>query len=181
MCASESQPHATGAERGKNKVKSRLLDLLLAGLKTGRLFCSDCSEHAAHTNPNYFRQSNEARLTIRTNHFKCAIKHHSTFQDRNKLGIFSILHQIFRDGKLVGYIDGSNENVSSWMRFIRCARHRGEQNLFAFQYLGKVFYRTFKKILPGQEMLVWYDEKYPQYLGVPQAIFDLGAVIPRGS
>ncbi|KAL9985994.1 hypothetical protein ACROYT_G000047 [Oculina patagonica] len=93
----------------------------------------------------------------------------------------SYMWEIFRDGKLVGYIDGSNENVSSWMRFIRCARHRGEQNLFAFQYLGKVFYRTFKKILPGQEMLVWYDEKYPQYLGVPQAIFDLGAVIPRGA
>ena len=81
---------------------------------------------------------------------------------------------------MAGYIDGSNENVSSWMRFIRCARHKGEQNLFAFQYLGKVFYRSFKAILPGQEMLVWYDEKYPQYLGIPSAIFDMGAVIPSG-
>ena len=89
-------------------------------------------------------------------------------------------HQIFKEGKLAGYIDGSNENVSSWMRFIRCARHRGEQNLFAFQYLGKVFYRSFKAILPGQEMLVWYDEKYPQYFGIPSAIFDMGVVIPSG-
>ena len=93
---------------------------------------------------------------------------------------FLILIQIFSDGKLSGYIDGSDENVSSWMRFIRCARHKGEQNLYAFQYLGKVFYRAFKTILPGQEMLVWYDEKYPQYLGIPAAIFDLGAVIPSG-
>lgn len=90
------------------------------------------------------------------------------------------LFQIFEDGKLSGYIDGSDLNVTSWMRFIRCARRKQEQNLFAFQYLGKVFYRTFKDILPGEEMLVWYDEKYPQYLGIPAAIFDMGAVIPRG-
>ena len=100
--------------------------------------------------------------------------------DRNQAGIFSLHYQIFKEGKLAGYIDGSNENVSSWMRFIRCARHKGEQNLFAFQYLGKLFYRSFKAILPGQEMLVWYDEKYPQYLGIPSAIFDMGAVIPSG-
>ena len=100
--------------------------------------------------------------------------------DRNQAGIFLLYHQIFKEGKLAGYIDGSNENVSSWMRFIRCARHKAEQNLFAFQYLGKVFYRSFEAILPGQEMLVWYDEKYPQYLGIPSAIFDMGAVIPSG-
>ena len=66
------------------------------------------------------------------------------------------------------------------MRFIRCARHKGEQNLFAFQYLGKVYYRSFKAILPGQEMLVWYDEKYPQYLGVPSSIFDMGPLTAEG-
>ena len=30
-------------------------------------------------------------------------------------------------------------------------------------------------------MLVWYDEKYPQYLGIPSAIFDLGAVTGKGT
>jgi len=66
------------------------------------------------------------------------------------------------------------------MRFIRCARHKGEQNLFAFQYLGKVYYRSFKPILPGHELLVWYDEKYPQYLGVPGSIFDMGPLTAEG-
>lgn len=66
------------------------------------------------------------------------------------------------------------------MRFIRCARHKTEQNLFAFQYFGKVFYRAFKEILPGKEMLVWYDEKYPQYLGIPAFIFDMGDTMPQG-
>ena len=93
---------------------------------------------------------------------------------------FLDIPQIFKDDKLAGYVDGSDEKVSSWMRFIRCARHKGEQNLFAFQYLGKVYYRTFKVILPGQEMLVWYDEKYPQYLGVPSSIFDMGSLTAKG-
>lgn len=93
---------------------------------------------------------------------------------------FLDIPQIFKDDKLAGYVDGSDENVSSWMRFIRCARHKGEQNLFAFQYLGKLFYRSFKAILPGQEMLVWYDEKYPQYLGIPSSIFDMGSLTAKG-
>lgn len=92
----------------------------------------------------------------------------------------SYMWEIFKDGKLVGFVDGSDEKVSSWMRFIRCARHKGEQNLFAFQFLGKVYYRSFKTIQPGQEMLVWYDDKYPQYLGVPSSVFDLGSLTDKG-
>ena len=68
------------------------------------------------------------------------------------------------------YIDGSDENGSSWMRFIRCARHKGEQNLFAFQYNGNIYYRAFKDIPTGTELLVWYDEKYPMYMGIPLGI-----------
>ena len=88
--------------------------------------------------------------------------------------------QIFQNGELTGYIDGSDVKLTSWMRFIRSARHKKEQNLFAFQYLGRIFYRAFKDILPGEEMLVWYDEKYPQYLGIPWTIFDLAAAVPPG-
>ena len=88
--------------------------------------------------------------------------------------------QIFKNGQLTGYIDGSDVKLTSWMRFIRCARRKKEQNLFAFQYLGRIFYRAFKDILPGEEMLVWYDEKYPQYLGIPWTIFDLAAAVPPG-
>lgn len=56
------------------------------------------------------------------------------------------------------------------MRFIRCARHKGEQNLFAFQYNGNIYYRAFKDIPTGTELLVWYDEKYPMYMGIPLGI-----------
>ncbi|XP_029196546.2 putative histone-lysine N-methyltransferase PRDM6 isoform X1 [Acropora muricata] len=93
----------------------------------------------------------------------------------------SYMWEIFKDGELVGYVDGSDEKLSSWMRFIRCARHKQEQNLFAFQYLGKVYYRAFKAIQPGEEMLVWYDEKYQQYLGLPSVMFDMANVKNAGA
>ena len=56
------------------------------------------------------------------------------------------------------------------MRFIRCARHKGEQNLYAFQYNGNIYYRAFKDIPTGTELLVWYDDKYPMYMGIPLGV-----------
>ena len=58
------------------------------------------------------------------------------------------------------------------MRYIRCARHKGEQNMFAFQYYGNIYYRAFRDIPAGTELLVWYDDKYPQYMGIPLEIRD---------
>ena len=89
-------------------------------------------------------------------------------------GVFNVreplFFQIYHDGKLVYYIDGHDENNASWMRYIRCARHRGEQNMFAFQYYGNIYYRAFKDLPPGTELLVWYDDKYPQHMGIPLEI-----------
>jgi len=82
------------------------------------------------------------------------------------------LWEIYKDGKLSHYVDGSDEENSSWMRFIRCARHIKEQNLYAFQYCGNIFYRAFKEVPPGRELLVWYDDKYPQFLGIPLGMQD---------
>lgn len=82
------------------------------------------------------------------------------------------LWEIYKDGRLSHYIDGRDEDNSSWMRFIQCARHVKEQNLYAFQYCGNIFYRAFKEVPPGTELLVWYDEKYPQFLGIPLGIQD---------
>lgn len=66
------------------------------------------------------------------------------------------------------------------MRFIRCARNKEEQNLFAFQYLGNIYYRAFKEIPIGKELLVWYDDKYPHYLGMPESMFDMSNFISNG-
>lgn len=66
------------------------------------------------------------------------------------------------------------------MRYIRCARNGAEQNMFAFQYCGNIYYRAFKEIPPGTELLVWYDEKYPQYMGIPLEIGDTSPRNPVG-
>lgn len=60
------------------------------------------------------------------------------------------------------------------MRFIRCARYKGEQNLFAFQYNKEIYYRAFSDIPVGAELLVWYEDTYPQYMGIPLKITDIG-------
>ena len=61
------------------------------------------------------------------------------------------------------------------MRFIQCARHHSEQNLYVFQYYGSIYYRAFKDIHVGQELLLWYDDKYPQYFGLPYDIRDMSS------
>lgn len=83
-----------------------------------------------------------------------------------------LLLQIFKDDTFSHFLDGSDEENSSWMRFIRCARHIEEQNLYAFQYCGNIFYRAFKEIPPGKELLVWYDDRYPQHHGIPLVMQD---------
>ena len=64
-------------------------------------------------------------------------------------------------------MDGSDENVSCWMRFIRSARNKEEQNLCAIQHGENIFYRTLMDIPVGTELLVWYEDKYEEYFGIP--------------
>ena len=78
------------------------------------------------------------------------------------------------------FIDGSDLESSSWMRFIQCARSKQEQNLFAFQYRGNVYYRSFKDIAVGEELLVWYDDKYLQHFGIPTGLQEICFVIDHG-
>lgn len=79
----------------------------------------------------------------------------------------SYMWEIFDGSKLTCFIDGSDEETSGWMRFIQCARSKVEQNLYAFQYKGEVYYRAFKDVAVGKELLVWYDERYVQHFGIP--------------
>uniref|UniRef100_A0A183EAF3 SET domain-containing protein n=1 Tax=Gongylonema pulchrum TaxID=637853 RepID=A0A183EAF3_9BILA len=66
-------------------------------------------------------------------------------------------------GRPSQYIDGSDPQYSNWMRYINIQK---EQNLIAFQYNGSVYYRVFKPISDGTELLVWYGNKYGESLGV---------------
>ena len=52
--------------------------------------------------------------------------------------------------------------------------------MFAFQYCGHIYYRAFQDIPATTELLVWYDDKYPQYMGIPLEIFETSPHKPVG-
>ena len=49
---------------------------------------------------------------------------------------------------------------------MNCSRCEDEQNLVAFQFRGNIYYRAYKPIPPGNELLVWYRESYAKELGI---------------
>ena len=51
------------------------------------------------------------------------------------------------------------------MSVINTARHEEEQNVIAYQYLGKVYCRTIKSIYPASELLGGYGKQYVKGLG----------------
>lgn len=81
-------------------------------------------------------------------------------------GISFVYTQIRRDGHKPCYINGRDETTSNWLRFINCARNEEEQNMVSYQHCGQIYYRTFKDIQPGMELLVWYGEEYAKELGI---------------
>ncbi|EDO38776.1 predicted protein, partial [Nematostella vectensis] len=89
--------------------------------------------------------------------------------DVNTTADSSYMWEIFENGVLSFFVDASDEFTSNWMRFVRSARNSTEQNLSAIQFQQAVYYRTLRRIVPGEELLVWYDKSYPQYLGIPLA------------
>ncbi|XP_058232226.1 histone-lysine N-methyltransferase PRDM9-like isoform X2 [Hemibagrus wyckioides] len=67
------------------------------------------------------------------------------------------------------YIDGKRESYCNWMRYVKCSRNGEDNNLLAFQYRGRILYRCSRRIDPGQELLVWYEEEYARNIGL---VFD---------
>ena len=78
------------------------------------------------------------------------------------------------DGSLAYYIDGLAES-ENWMKFINCARNNEEQNLTLIQDGEQLFYESSREILYGEEMLVWYGNRYHMFMGIPTGI----KTIPR--
>ena len=85
------------------------------------------------------------------------------------------LWQIKRDhGKTIWYIDGEDLSKANWLRFVNCARNEDEQNLVSFQYRGRIYYRSYKPIRPGNELLVYYGDQYARQLGIQEVSGELG-------
>ena len=55
--------------------------------------------------------------------------------------------------------------VDCYMSAYLC-RSEDEQNLVAYQYKGKIYYRAYKEIKEGMELLVWYGGQYAEQLRI---------------
>ncbi|XP_069751952.1 zinc finger protein 408 [Narcine bancroftii] len=55
-----------------------------------------------------------------------------------------------------------NQSLSNWMRYANKARTKEESNAVMFQFYGKIYYRLYKTIELGQELLLWSEENQVQ-------------------
>ncbi|XP_070568456.1 PR domain zinc finger protein 15-like [Ptychodera flava] len=73
----------------------------------------------------------------------------------------------FKDGRMTS-VSGPDDGSMRWTRFISPARDQHEQNLEALRRDdGRVFFRTVRGILKGEELLVWYSEDFADTMGIP--------------
>jgi hypothetical protein len=70
------------------------------------------------------------------------------------------------EGRVAHYVNGKSMEHGNWMRYINCARNEEEQNMIALQHQGGIYYRVYKDVAPGKELLVWYGEEYAVLLGI---------------
>uniref|UniRef100_A0A7M5XKZ9 Uncharacterized protein n=1 Tax=Clytia hemisphaerica TaxID=252671 RepID=A0A7M5XKZ9_9CNID len=81
----------------------------------------------------------------------------------------SYMWEIMKEGRVVYYVNGKDEKYGNWLRYINCSRTESEQNLVAFQYHGQIYYRAYKEMKIGDELLVWYGDEYARDLGIVAA------------
>ncbi|XP_013791986.1 probable histone-lysine N-methyltransferase PRDM7, partial [Limulus polyphemus] len=74
--------------------------------------------------------------------------------------------QIYKNGRPSHFVNAKDTSKSNWLRYVNCACNEEQQNLVAFQYHGQIFYRTYKPVLQGSELLVWYGDAYAKELGI---------------
>ena len=76
-----------------------------------------------------------------------------------------------RGNEVYYYIDGFRDETSNWLKFLNCPRTPGERNVRRFQCFDKVYFVTWKDILPGQELLVYYGDDFAKHLGIKTELF----------
>ncbi|XP_028966798.1 histone-lysine N-methyltransferase PRDM9-like [Galendromus occidentalis] len=64
----------------------------------------------------------------------------------------------FKEGETV--VDGFDVKHANWLRYVNCSNSAEEANLRVFQHEKRIYYKTCKPIVPGDELLVWYGKEY---------------------
>lgn len=63
-------------------------------------------------------------------------------------------------GQLLHIIDGSNEGVAGWVRYINTAYNRETANVFPRTIDKRVYYYTNREIPQNSELLTYYGDEY---------------------
>ncbi|GBM98613.1 putative histone-lysine N-methyltransferase PRDM7 [Araneus ventricosus] len=74
--------------------------------------------------------------------------------------------EVKKQSKVHHCIDASDASSSNWMRYVNCADDEEWQTMTAFQYMGKIYYKTYKPVLPYTEILIWYGDDYACKFGI---------------
>ncbi|XP_022643406.1 histone-lysine N-methyltransferase PRDM9-like [Varroa destructor] len=68
----------------------------------------------------------------------------------------------FKEGETV--VDGFDVKHANWLRYVNCSNTAEEANLRVFQHEKRIYYKTCKPIVPGDELLVWYGKEYREVI-----------------
>lgn len=70
------------------------------------------------------------------------------------------LFSVSDKGKEVKIIDGQDPKLSSWVRFVNSPLKFEEGNAQFYQYEQRIFIKTTKPIMKGDEILAYYGDNY---------------------
>ena len=58
------------------------------------------------------------------------------------------------------YVDGKDKKKSNWLRYLNDPKKNSKINVEPYQYKQKIYYRTIKKVKPGDELFISYGDEY---------------------
>ncbi|XP_059047340.1 uncharacterized protein LOC131842789 [Achroia grisella] len=89
------------------------------------------------------------------------------------ISVYPILKLYDANNKPHAVIDAEDASAANWMRYVNCARHWREQNLVAYQYRGRIYYRTVKIIPRFTELMVFYGSEFANLMHISLGTYNI--------
>ena len=67
------------------------------------------------------------------------------------------------NGKVVYNVNNEAVGKGNWLKFVRSSKNKSEQNLVVIQDSSKIYYRAWKDIQIGDELVVWYADQFNEH------------------